>query len=339
MISKLKYYFGPYNQVKGFRKFMELPKGYDSIDLKTSNQLWENVSSYILYDKEGVLKKLPFRLEKYTIPAYPSLIPMENESQKNNKNLKTRNKKQDRKHLVLSESKKIDRNRNTGGEKKNLLLNLCHTKDISSLLSPVELSSASKFSGRNRGIHDRRFNRSWMSYLKEDSDLEPQNLCFSNASTMAASTMVMYKSKTFSKEQKESAFTPSWVRVNGRWLPSTNKKVNSIGRPEIQNEIHSAPKWAHKNSSKQKYLMFAAHGFRLKNFKKSPRENRFPKICAGSDLLRSELNSSCSKGGVNKQAIVPMNQKRRNYRKNRKEIWANFNRSMMNWADSMASIN
>jgi hypothetical protein len=209
MISKLKYYFGPYNQVKGFRKFMELPKGSNCIDLKTSNELWENVSSYILYDKEGILKKLPFQLDKYTIPAYPPLISVQEEPQKSDRKLKSRNKKQDRRHFTLSESKKLDRNKFGIEEKKSLFLNVGYAKDISSLLSPVELNSMSKFSEKNRRIHDRRFNRSCMSYLKEDSDLEPQNLCFSNASTMAASSMAMHKSKTFNKEQSGPTFTPS----------------------------------------------------------------------------------------------------------------------------------
>ena len=55
-ISKLKFFYGPYNQVKGFRKYMDLPKSPLESDIKDKDQLWENLSSYILDDKEATLK-------------------------------------------------------------------------------------------------------------------------------------------------------------------------------------------------------------------------------------------------------------------------------------------
>ena len=64
-ITKLKFYDGPYNQVKGFRKYMDLPKGFDWNELKSSNELWSWISQYILSGREGTLKKLPYRLETF----------------------------------------------------------------------------------------------------------------------------------------------------------------------------------------------------------------------------------------------------------------------------------
>ena len=69
-IAKLKYYYGPYNQVKGFRKFMDLPKSATANDLKDSKELWENLSLYILNDNEGTIRRLPFRLEQYNQVAF-----------------------------------------------------------------------------------------------------------------------------------------------------------------------------------------------------------------------------------------------------------------------------
>jgi hypothetical protein len=66
--------------------------------------------------------------------------------------------------------------------------------------------------------------------------------------------------------------------------------------------------------------MFAAHGFRLKNIGKSPQANKLPKICAEYYSQENNPNSTTSKGGVKNQSIIPMNQKRKNYRRFRKEI-------------------
>lgn len=56
MISKLKFFYGPYNQVKGFRKFMDLPKSPFDSGIKSSEELWENLTSYIIEDKEATLR-------------------------------------------------------------------------------------------------------------------------------------------------------------------------------------------------------------------------------------------------------------------------------------------
>lgn len=129
-IAKLKYYYGPYNQVKGFRKYMDLPKGFECTENKNSNELWENISSYILNDKEGTLRKLPFNLEQYTEPAYPPIVPAtvdEEWSQKKKKKRKAAS-------MCIPEPKQneIDQNINF-----TLDPGFRNVKDLSPLLTPV----------------------------------------------------------------------------------------------------------------------------------------------------------------------------------------------------------
>jgi hypothetical protein len=142
MIGKLKYYFGPYNQVKGFRKFMELPKGTEQSDLRTANQIWESLANYILNDKQGVLRKLPFRLENYKHKAF-SKIRNEIKVDAPVETVTSEKPKKSFRKMTLDEEepnrKKIKFEEPTT---PILLSKFPKMKDLSNLLTPVKTSSA-----------------------------------------------------------------------------------------------------------------------------------------------------------------------------------------------------
>ena len=149
IIAKLKYYYGPYNQVKGFRKYMDLPKGYGANDLKESKELWENISNYILYDKEGTLRKLPFRLDKYTEDPYQQNreisvceLSVISNKQKDSTQIKSRFAKR-RKSSWQQDSrnlKKIDCS-STQTQRHIVISDFNRAKDYSNLLTPVAIST------------------------------------------------------------------------------------------------------------------------------------------------------------------------------------------------------
>ena len=130
-IAKLKYYYGPYNQVKGFRKFMELPKRNEEVEINQPNELWENISSFILHDKAGTIKKLPFRLEGY-----------------NEKYGRLDNDLDNLKPPIIKKAKKNDRKMtfqqvdDDDDDETSFTPTIKHTvKDLSKLLTPVKTTS------------------------------------------------------------------------------------------------------------------------------------------------------------------------------------------------------
>jgi len=101
-IDKMKYYLGPYNEIKGFRKYMEL----SPCVTKDDSALWDKVSRYILYNKEGMIKK-------YTNPVYMPLKDVEVEQDdKPEKPFKKYRSKISR--IIMAKKKKIreERRRN-----------------------------------------------------------------------------------------------------------------------------------------------------------------------------------------------------------------------------------
>ena len=69
-LEKMKYYYGSVNPIRGFRKFMEL----SPIPLKDAEPTWSRVSRYIVFNKEGILKK-------YSNPVYIPLKDVEGDEE------------------------------------------------------------------------------------------------------------------------------------------------------------------------------------------------------------------------------------------------------------------
>ena len=61
-IDKMKYFMDPYNTIRGFSKHMSFADDHSG-----ENKPWDSISRYILYQKEGILKK-------YANPVY---VPIE----------------------------------------------------------------------------------------------------------------------------------------------------------------------------------------------------------------------------------------------------------------------
>ena len=159
-IDKMKYYLGPYNEIKGFRKYMELSPSAPPED----SDPWDKVSRYILYNKEGILKK-------YTNPVYMPLKDVESDDSKEDKNKANKKTKTKLFQLLLARKK-------LGSKRRDLNNSACEFYRENSIISTVTPVSLADPKIR---LPKRRNESLFTPVRKNENKDSSMNKCFSTA--------------------------------------------------------------------------------------------------------------------------------------------------------------